>query len=133
MQKSQTSFPKPKFVKCFWGRLTLFSVISMVLFGCYWELMLYPLRVGSLLWLKILPLIPLIPGLFQGRIRSLQWLTLLIWLYITEAIVRIFSDPIENLIWSCFWLGLGVLTLITAMIAVRKIRSERIYKQKTLR
>ena len=95
--------------------------------------MLYPLRVGSLLWLKILPLIPLIPGLFQGRIRSLQWLTLLIWLYITEAIVRIFSDPIENLIWSCFWLGLGVLTLITAMIAVRKIRSERIYEQKTLR
>ena len=102
------------------------SVILMILFGFIWETKLYPIRDGSLLWLKVLPLIPLLPGLFQGRLRSLQWLTLIIWFFITEAIVRVTSDPAENFVWSCVWLGLSVSTLILAMAAVRRIRvSER--------
>ena len=130
MQKSQVNSLKPHFSKCIWARLCLLSVILMILFGFLWEVKLYPLRDGSLLWLKVLPLIPLLPGLFQGRLRSLQWLTLIIWFFITEAIVRVTSDPAENFIWSCIWLGLGVTTLISAMAAVRRIRLSKPHEQK---
>ena len=130
MQKSQANSLKLHFSTCIWARLCLLSVILMILFGFLWEIKLYPLRDGSLLWLKVLPLIPLLPGLFQGRLRSLQWLTLIIWFFITEAIVRVTSDPTENFIWSCIWLGLGVSTLILAMAAVRRIRMSKLHEQK---
>ena len=132
MQKSQTNFLKLYFSKCVWARLCLLSTLLMILFGFLWEVKLYPLREGSLLWLKVSPLIPLLPGLFQGRLRSLQWLTLIIWFFITEAIVRVISDPAENFIWSCIWLVLGVTTLISAMGAVRRIRMTRLHEQKIL-
>ena len=132
MQKSQTNFLKLHFSKCVWARLCLLSTLLMILFGFLWEVKLYPLREGSLLWLKVSPLIPLLPGLFQGRLRSLQWLTLIIWFFITEAIVRVISDPAENFIWSCVWLGLAVTTLILAMAAVRSIRLSRLHEQKTI-
>ena len=130
MQKSQTNSLKFHFSTCIWVRLCLLSVVLMILFGFLWEIKLYPLRDGSLLWLKVLPLIPLLPGLFQGRLRSLQWLTLIIWFFITEAIVRVTSDPSENFIWSFIWLGLSVSTLISAMGAVRKIRLNKLHEQK---
>jgi len=130
LQKSQANSLKLDFSKCIWARLCLLSVTLMILFGFLWEIKLYPLRDGSLLWMKVLPLIPLLPGLFQGRLRSLQWLTLIIWFFITEAIVRVTSDPAENFIWSCIWLGLSVSTLISAMGAVRKIRLSKLHKQK---
>ena len=130
MQKSQANSLKLHFSTCIWARLCLLSVILMILFGFLWEVKLYPLREGSLLWLKVLPLILLLPGLFQGRLRSLQWLTLIIWFFITEGIVRVTSDPAENFVWSCIWLGLAVTTLISAMAAVRKIRLSKLHRQK---
>ena len=130
MQKSQTNSLKLHFSTCIWVRLCLLSVILMILFGLFWEIQLYPLRDGSLLWLKVLPLIPLLPGLFQGRLRSVQWLTLVIWFFITEAIVRVSSDPPENFIWSCIWLILSVSTLILAMTAARRIKLNKLHAQK---
>ena len=130
MQKLQANSIKLHFSTCIWVRLCLLSVILMILFGFIWEIKLYPIRDGSLLWLKVLPLIPLLPGLFQGRLRSLQWLTLIIWFFITEAIVRVTSDPTENFVWSSVWLGLSVSTLILAMAAVRKIRGSKPHEQK---
>ena len=130
MQKSQTNSLKLHLSTCIWVRLCLLSVILMILFGLFWEIQLYPLRDGSLLWLKVLPLIPLLPGLFQGRLRSVQWLTLVIWFFITEAIVRVSSDPPENFIWSCIWLILSVSTLILAMTAARRIKLNKLHAQK---
>ena len=130
MQKSQANSLRLHFSKCILVRLCLLSVILMILYGLIWEIKLYPVRDGSLLWLKVLPLTPLLPGLFQGRLRSLQWLTLIIWFFITEAIVRVTSDPAENFIWSCIWLGLSVSTLILSMVAVRRIRLSKLHEQK---
>ena len=130
MQKSQANSLKLNFSRCGLVRSCLLSVVLMILFGFIWETKLYPVRDGSLLWLKVLPLTPLLPGLFQGRLRSLQWLTLIIWFFITEAIVRVTSDPAENFVWSCIWLGLSVSTLILAMAAVRRIRLSKLHEQK---
>jgi uncharacterized membrane protein len=58
-----------------------------------WELWLAPLRPGgSWLALKALPLALLWPGLARGTRRPGQWLTLLLPLYLAEAVVRAVSE-----------------------------------------
>ncbi|WP_394787277.1 DUF2069 domain-containing protein [Rhodoferax sp.] len=58
-----------------------------------WELVLAPLRPGSVvLALKALPLcIPLI-GLLKNRMYTYRWVSLMVWLYFTEGVVRAYSD-----------------------------------------
>jgi uncharacterized membrane protein len=97
----------------------------MISFGIIWETILYPLREGSLLWLKVLPLVPSLIGTFRRELRTLQWLTLLLWLYIAEAIVRVSSDPNENLIWSSLWLILSLFTLLASLKAVKKLGQKK--------
>ena len=55
---------------------------------------------------------------------------LIIWFFITEAIVRVTSDPAENFIWSCL-ARLSVTTLILAMAAVRRIRLSSFMNRKS--
>ena len=116
---------------CFWTLGTFFGLVFMISFGIIWETILYPLREGSLLWLKVLPLVPSLIGTYRRELRTIQWLTLLLWLYIAEAIVRVSSDPNENLIWSSLWLILSLFTLLASLKAVKKIRSEKIEKHVT--
>ena len=116
---------------CFWTLGTFFGLVLMISFGIIWETILYPLREGSLLWLKVLPLVPSLIGTYRRELRTIQWLTLLLWLYIAEAIVRVSSDPNENLIWSSLWLILSLFTLLASLKAVKKIRSEKNEKHVT--
>ena len=97
----------------------------MISFGIIWETILYPLRECSLLWLKVLPLVPSLIGTYRRELRTIQWLTLLLWLYIAEGIVRVSSDPKENLIWSSLWLILSLLTLLASLKAAKKIKAEK--------
>ena len=97
----------------------------MISFGIVWETILYPLREGSLLWLKVVPLVPSLIGTYRRELRTIQWLTLLLWLYIAEAIVRVSSDPKENLIWSSLWLILSLFTSLASLKAAKKIRTEK--------
>ena len=58
-----------------------------------WELFLSPLRPGgSWLALKALPLCLPLAGLLKNRMYTYRWLSLLIWLYFTEGVVRAWSD-----------------------------------------
>ena len=99
----------------------------MILFGFLWEIKLYPYGM-ALLWLKVLPLIPLLPDYFKDD-YVLQWLTLIIWFFITEAIVRVPQTP-RKLHLELHLACLGVSTLILAMAAVRKIKLNKLHEQK---
>ena len=69
------------------------SVIALFLTLVLWELVLAPLRPGgSWLVLKALPLMLLLPGLINGRRRTLQWLALMLPFYCAEGIVRGWSE-----------------------------------------
>jgi len=58
-----------------------------------WELWLAPLRPGgSWLVLKVVPLLLPLRGLLRRDNYTMQWSTLLIWLYFTEGVVRAASD-----------------------------------------
>lgn len=77
-----------------WTRLLAVTcLISLILLGLTWELWLAPLRTGgTLLALKVLPLCFPLTGLLKNRMYTYRWLSLMIWLYFTEGVVRAWSD-----------------------------------------
>ena len=61
--------------------------------GLAWELWLAPLRPGgSWLALKVLPLVVPLAGLLKNRMYTYRWVSLMVWLYFTEGVVRAWSD-----------------------------------------
>jgi len=70
------------------------SLLALIALGLAWELWLAPLRPGgSWLALKVLPLCIPLAGLLRRRMYTYRWLSLLVWIYFTEGVVRAWSDP----------------------------------------
>ena len=70
------------------------SLLGLIVLGLAWELVLAPLRPGGTwLALKVLPLCIPLAGVLKHRMYTYRWLSLLIWLYFTEGVVRAWSDP----------------------------------------
>ena len=69
------------------------SLLGLIVLGVAWEMVLAPIRPGgSLLALKVLPLILPLAGVLKNRMYTYRWLSLLVWLYFTEGAVRAWSD-----------------------------------------
>ena len=69
------------------------SLIALILLTLLWELWLAPLRPGgSWLVLKALPLCIPLAGLLKHRMYTYRWVSLMVWLYFTEGVVRAWSD-----------------------------------------
>ncbi|MDO9401193.1 MAG: DUF2069 domain-containing protein [Polaromonas sp.] len=74
-------------------RLALGSLGALIVLGLAWELWLAPVRPGgSLLALKVLPLCIPLAGLLKNRMYTYRWVSLMVWLYFTEGVVRAWSD-----------------------------------------
>ncbi|OXR48348.1 hypothetical protein PuT2_13010 [Pusillimonas sp. T2] len=70
------------------------SLVGLIVLCLVWELGLAPLRPGgSLLVLKVLPLLLPLRGVLKGSVYTLQWASMLILLYFMEGVVRAYSDP----------------------------------------
>lgn len=68
-------------------------VLGLVAVGLSWELWLAPLRPGGSWWaLKVLPLALTLSGLLKHRMYTYRWLSLLVWLYMAEGLVRATSE-----------------------------------------
>jgi uncharacterized membrane protein len=73
--------------------VTVLLTVALVVLGSAWETVLAPLRPGgSLLVLKVLPLLLVLPAFWSGRIRSYQLWSMLILAYLCEGVVRGMSD-----------------------------------------
>ncbi len=73
--------------------LALVCLLALIALGLAWELWWAPLRPGgSWLVLKVLPLLAALRGMLYARRYTFQWMTLAVWLYFTEGIVRATSD-----------------------------------------
>jgi uncharacterized membrane protein len=69
------------------------SLLGLIVLGLAWELWLAPVRPGgTLLALKVLPLCIPLTGLLKNRLYTYRWLSLMIWLYFTEGVVRASGD-----------------------------------------
>ena len=73
--------------------LAVGSVVGLIVLCLFWELLGAPLRPGgSSLALKALPLCLPLAGLLKNRMYTYRWVSLMVWLYFTEGIVRAYSD-----------------------------------------
>lgn len=69
------------------------SLIALILLCLVWEIWLAPLHHdGSLLLLKVLPLLLPLFGILKGKRYTYQWASMLILLYFIEGVVRAWSD-----------------------------------------
>ena len=67
--------------------VALGSLLALIVLGLAWELWLAPTGSGTLA-IKVLPLLPCVPGLLRHRLVTFRWLSLLLWLYFLEGVVR---------------------------------------------
>jgi len=67
--------------------VALFALLGLIGLGLAWELWLAPTGSGTLA-LKVLPLLLGVAGLLRHRMYTFRWLSLLVWLYFAEGVVR---------------------------------------------
>lgn len=65
----------------------LAALLALITLGLAWELWLAPTGSGTLA-LKVLPLVLCVAGLWRHRMYTFRWLSLLVWLYFMEGVVR---------------------------------------------
>ena len=69
------------------------SLLGLIVLGLAWELWLAPLRPGgSWLVVKVLPLCFPLAGLLRNRMYTYRWVSLVVWIYFAEGVVRAYSD-----------------------------------------
>lgn len=64
------------------------SAVALIALSIGWELVWARTGHGTLV-LKALPLVLALPGLLKHRMYTYRWLSLAIWLYVAEGLVRI--------------------------------------------
>jgi uncharacterized membrane protein len=75
-----------------WTRtVAVASLLALIALGLAWELWLAPTG-NRTLALKVLPLAIPLAGLLKNRMYTYRWVSLLVWIYFTEGVVRAASD-----------------------------------------
>ncbi len=108
-------------------RLAVACLLGLIVLCLAWELWLAPIRPGgSWLALKALPLCIPLSGLLRNRLYTFRWVSLVVWLYFTEGVVRAWSDRAPSSwlagleIALCLGLFLGVVVHVRVRLAAAK-------------
>ena len=91
--------------------VALASLIGLIVLSLAWELWLAPIGSGMLA-LKALPLLIPLAGLLRRRMYTYRWVSLFVWLYFTEGVVRATSDRVPGV-----WLALIEVLLCLLLFA----------------
>jgi len=111
--------------------LAVGSLLGLIVLGLAWELWLAPLRPGgSWLALKVLPLCLPLAGLLKNRMYTYRWVSLMVWLYFTEGVVRAYSDKAPGNYLAMLEVAL-CLTLFTACALHVRLRLNSAIKEST--
>lgn len=98
--------------------LALATLLALIALGLAWELWLAP--TGARTWaVKVLPLALAIAGLAKFRMITHRWLSLLVWLYVAEGLVR--GSTERGLSMSLAWMqvALGLLLFAICVVHIR--------------
>jgi uncharacterized membrane protein len=71
--------------------LAVACLVALIVLGLAWELWLAPTGRGTLA-LKVLPLVVPLAGLLRRRMYTYRWVSLLVWPYFIEGVVRATSE-----------------------------------------
>ena len=109
-----------------WPLLAAALTLALIAMGLAWELVLDPLRPGgSWLALKVIPLLFGVKGLWQGRIYTFKWMSLLIWIYVGEALVRVMGLSPEERLLAGVSLALSLGLAISILWGARQFFQQR--------
>ncbi|WP_418320600.1 DUF2069 domain-containing protein [Piscinibacter sakaiensis] len=95
-----------------WSRaIAVSSLLGLIVLGLAWELWLAPTG-NRTLALKVLPLAWPLAGLLKRRMYTYRWVSLLVWLYFAEGVIRATSDRGPSV-----WLALIEIVLCLSLFA----------------
>ena len=121
------SMPLPSSTVNFSRWLAVSSLLALIALGLGWELLWAPLRPGgSWLVLKVLPLCFPLVGLLKNRMYTYRWVSLLVWFYVTEGVVRAWSDKAPGNYLAAIELGLCLLLFVACAAHVRLRLARRV-------
>ena len=102
--------------------LSLILTLALIVLGVGWEWQWAPVRAGgSTLVIKVLPLCLALAGLLKHKLYTYRWLSLLVWLYVAEGGVRLWSDTGlgQQLAWLELSLGVALFVALASYIRLR--------------
>lgn len=100
--------------------LAVLTTIGLILLGLGWELIWAPVRPGgSTLVLKVLPLCIPLAGLLRNRMYTYRWLSMLVWIYFTEGVVRAYSDKAPGNYLALAEVALSSVLFVACVLHVR--------------
>jgi len=100
--------------------LAIGSLSALVVLGLAWELWLAPLRPGGSLWaLKVVPLLVPLSGFVRHRMYTYRWVSLLVWIYFAEGVMRAWNDPVSPRWLPLAQVGLCLLLFTACALHVR--------------
>jgi uncharacterized membrane protein len=109
--------------------LAVGSLLGLILLGLAWELVLAPLRPGgSWIALKVLPLCIPLAGLLKNRMYTYRWVSLMVWLYFTEGVVRAYSDKAPGNYLAMIQVALCLALFVACALHVR-LRLRNVVKE----
>ena len=101
------------------------TLVALVALCLAWELWLAPLRPGgSWLALKVLPLLPALPGVLKGRVYTFRWAMMLVLFYFTEGVVRAWSERGTSATLAIVEVALSLVFYASAIAYVRARRAQ---------
>jgi uncharacterized membrane protein len=98
-------------------------LIALILLDLAWELVLAPVKPGgSWLVLKVLPLLVPLFGVLRAKRYTMQWSTLLIWLYVAEGAARAWTDSGRSAQLAAIELALSIAYFVAVVVYLRATR-----------
>ena len=94
--------------------LAVGCLLGLIALGLAWELWLAPTGTRFMAF-KVLPLVIPLAGLLKHRLYTYRWVSLLVWLYFTEGIVRATGLPAGVPAGMNEWLAWGQVALCSLL------------------
>ncbi|MDP1900839.1 MAG: DUF2069 domain-containing protein [Rubrivivax sp.] len=94
------------------------GLVALILLGLAWELWLAPTGRGTLA-LKVLPLVLCVAGVLRHRLYTFRWLSLLVWLYFIEGVVRATTEGGRGAWLAAIEIGLCLVVFAASALYVR--------------
>lgn len=106
-------------------RAAIGALTALILLCVAWELWLAPLRPGgSWMVLKVVPLMLVLPGFLRSSNYAMQWSVLLVWIYVTEGLVRATSESGLSATLGIIETALAVVFFICTTAILRPLKKQ---------
>ncbi|MEN9436247.1 MAG: hypothetical protein RIR09_902 [Pseudomonadota bacterium] len=100
--------------------LAVGALLGLIVLSLGWELLWAPLRPGgSWLALKALPLCIPLAGLLRKRMYTYRWVSLVVWLYFIEGVVRAWGDKAPGNYLALAEIALCMLLFVAVVLHIR--------------